>query len=165
MSSFHLAQFNIARLAAPIEAPQSAEFRAALDRINAIAEAAPGFVWRASGTGFDSESPADDIDPMVLANLSVWESAETLAAFAYRTAHSHFIRHRERWFEPNAAPYQAMWWVPAGTLPDRVEAFARLDALRANGPSPQAFDFATRVAAPSGPSPAKRQSAPMEDIR
>ncbi len=156
MSGFHLAQFNIARLAAPIDAPQSAEFREALDRINAIAEAAPGFVWRAVGAGFDSETPAQDIDPMILANLSVWESAETLAAFAYRTGHSHFVKHREHWFEPAAAPYQALWWTPVGTIPDRAEAFARLDHMRANGPSPHAFDFATRVPAPD------MEPAPME---
>jgi hypothetical protein len=148
MSGFHLAQFNVARLAAPIEAPQSAEFREALDRINAIAEAAPGFVWRATGAGFDSEAPAEDIDPMILANLSVWESAEALAAFAYRTDHSHFVRNRERWFEPATQAYQTMWWIPAGTLPSREEAFGRLDHLRAHGPGVRAFDFKTRVPAP-----------------
>ena len=80
MTGFHLAQFNIAHLSAPIDAPQTTEFREALDRINALADASPGFVWRATGTGFDSEIPAEDIDPMILANLSVWESAEALAA-------------------------------------------------------------------------------------
>ena len=149
MSGLHLAQFNIARLATPIDAPQSAEFREALDRVNALAEASPGFIWRATGTGFDSEIPAEDIDPMILANLSVWESAEALAAFAYRSAHGHFVRHRERWFEPATEPYQAMWWIPAGTLPDRAEAFARLEHLRAQGPTAHAFDFRSRFPAPA----------------
>jgi hypothetical protein len=149
MSGFHLAQFNIARLAAPIEAPESLEFREALGRINDLAEASPGFIWRATGAGFDSELPADDIDPMILANLSVWESAETLAAFAYRSAHGHFLKHRERWFEPATEPYQAMWWIPAGTLPDRAEAFARLEHLRAQGPTAEAFDFRMRFPTPA----------------
>jgi heme-degrading monooxygenase HmoA len=149
MSGFHLAQFNIARLAAPIEAPLSAEFREALDRINALAEGSPGFVWRATGQGFDSKSPAEDIDPMVLANLSVWESAEALAAFAYRSGHGHFVKHRERWFEPATQAYQAMWWLPAGALPSREEAFERLDHLRTHGPSARAFDFRTRFPAPT----------------
>ncbi|MDB5461845.1 MAG: hypothetical protein JWP23_234 [Phenylobacterium sp.] len=149
MSGLHLAQFNIARLAAPIDAPQSAEFREALDSVNALAEVWPGFIWRATGTGFDSEIPAEDIDPMILANLSVWESAEALAAFAYRSAHGHFVRHRERWFEPATEPYQAMWWIPAGTLPDRAEAFARLEHLRAQGPTAHAFDFRSRFPAPA----------------
>jgi len=149
MSGFHLAQFNIARLAAPIDAPQVAEFREALDHINALAEASPGFVWRATGQGFDSEDPATDIDPMILANLSVWESAEALAAFAYRTAHSHYVRNRLQWFEPNAQPYQAMWWIPPATFPTREEAFGRLDHLRAHGASAEAFDFKSRFPAPT----------------
>jgi hypothetical protein len=155
MSGFHLAQFNIARLAAPIEAPENLEFREALDRINALAEASPGFVWRATGAGFDSEIPAEDIDPMILANLSVWKSAEALAAFAYRSAHGQFVKHRERWFEPATEAYQAMWWIPAGTLPERAEAFARLSELRADGPSVRAFDFHSRFPAPSALEPAR----------
>jgi hypothetical protein len=39
MSGFHLAQFNVARLTAPIDAPRTREFREALDRINAVADA------------------------------------------------------------------------------------------------------------------------------
>jgi Domain of unknown function (DUF3291) len=149
MSGFHLAQFNIARLIAPIEAPESAEFREALDRINALADASPGFVWRATGTGFDSEIPADDIDPMILANLSVWESAERLAAFAYRSAHGGFVKRGQAWFEPADLPQVAMWWIPAGTLPTRDEAFARLKRLRTDGPSEHAFDFKSRFPAPA----------------
>ena len=149
MSGFHLAQFNVARLAAPIDAAANDEFREALDRINALAEASPGFIWRATGAGFDSEVPATGDDPLDLTNLSVWESAEALAAFAYRTGHGHFVKHRERWFEPATTAYQVMWWVPAGTRPTRDEAFARLGRLRAGGPSADAFDFKSRVPAPS----------------
>ena len=155
MNRFHLAQFNVARLSAPIEAPQTREFREALQRINALADASPGFVWRATGTGFDSEIPADDIDPMVLANLSVWESAEALAAFAYRSAHSHFVKHGKQWFEPTTEAYQVMWWIPASALPTRAEAFARLERLRVEGPSAQAFDFRTRHPAPTMLEPAQ----------
>ncbi len=148
MNDFHLAQFNIARLAAPIAAPQSAEFREALDRINALAEASPGFVWRATGAGFDSEIPAEDIDPMILANLSVWESAESLAAFVYRSGHGHFVQHRERWFEPATADYLVMWWIPAGLVPGRVEAFGRLEHLKLHGARAHAFNFGSRYPAP-----------------
>jgi hypothetical protein len=148
MSGVHLAQFNVARLAAPIDDPRSAEFREALDRINALAEASPGFVWRATGQGFDSEAPAIDIDPMILANLSVWESAEALAAFAYRSAHGGFVRRGRLWFEPAVQPQVVLWWIPTDHIPSREEAFGRLDHLRAHGPGAQAFDFKTRVPAP-----------------
>jgi hypothetical protein len=148
MSGVHLAQFNVARLTAPIDAPEIAEFREALDRINALAEALPGFVWRATGQGFDSQVPATDIDPMILANLSVWESAEALAAFAYRSDHGGFVRRGRLWFEPAVQPQVVLWWIPTGHIPSREEAFGRLDHLRAHGPGAQAFDFKTRVPAP-----------------
>jgi Domain of unknown function (DUF3291) len=149
MSGFHLAQFNIARLSAPIDAPQTAEFRDALDRINALAEASPGFVWRATGTGFDSEIPAVDVDPLILANLSVWESVEALAAFIYRSDHTSYLRRGKQWFEPSEGIYQVLWWIPAGAIPSRDEAFATLELIRANGASADAFDFRTRFPSPA----------------
>ena len=42
----HLAQLNIARMLAPIDSPVMADFVANLERINALAEAHEGFVWR-----------------------------------------------------------------------------------------------------------------------
>jgi hypothetical protein len=50
---WHLAQANLARLRHPPDDPRVAEFIAALDHANELAEHAPGFVWRhhASGLG------------------------------------------------------------------------------------------------------------------
>lgn len=42
----HIAQVNIALPAQPLDTPLLAEFVAALDPVNAIADASPGFVWR-----------------------------------------------------------------------------------------------------------------------
>jgi len=146
---FHLAQINVARLAARYESPQIAAFRESLDRINALAETSPGFVWRATGTGFDSDKPAGDIDPLVLPNMSVWESVEALAAFVYRSGHVEIFRRRHDWFEPTDRAAFALWWIPAGALPERLDALARLDHLNAHGPSPHAFTFRTRFPAPA----------------
>ena len=41
-----LAQVNIGRLLAPLDSRRIAGFVAALDSVNAVADAAPGFVWR-----------------------------------------------------------------------------------------------------------------------
>jgi Domain of unknown function (DUF3291) len=43
---YDLAQLNIGIGRGPIDSPVMAEFVANLDRINAVAEASPGFVWR-----------------------------------------------------------------------------------------------------------------------
>jgi len=41
-----LAQANLSRLRYPPDAPEAAEFVAALDRVNWLAERSRGFVWR-----------------------------------------------------------------------------------------------------------------------
>src|SRR5881628_3830567 len=46
MADYHLAQLNIGRIVAPLESPQLAGFVARLEEINALADGAPGFVWR-----------------------------------------------------------------------------------------------------------------------
>jgi hypothetical protein len=42
----HIAQLNVGRLPAAIDAPASAGFADALDEVDALAERSPGFVWR-----------------------------------------------------------------------------------------------------------------------
>src|SRR6516225_6166804 len=46
MSTYELAQLNIGIIRGPMDSPVMAEFAANLDRVNALAESSPGFVWR-----------------------------------------------------------------------------------------------------------------------
>jgi hypothetical protein len=46
MSAHELAQLNIGIIKGPMDSPVMADFAANLDRINALAERSPGFVWR-----------------------------------------------------------------------------------------------------------------------
>ena len=46
MSNYELAQLNVATMKESLESPSMADFVANLDRINALAESSPGFVWR-----------------------------------------------------------------------------------------------------------------------
>src|SRR5262249_35230041 len=71
---YHLAQINIGRLIAPIDDPKIAEFVAQLDPINALADAAPGFVWRLKSESGNATDIAYNDDPFVIVNMSVWES-------------------------------------------------------------------------------------------
>jgi len=85
MSKFELAQLNIAVLKAPLESPVMAEFVANLDRINAVAEAAPGFVWRLQ----TEEGDATALRPLgenVLVNMSVWRDVEALNRYVYKSS-------------------------------------------------------------------------------
>jgi hypothetical protein len=50
---FHLAQVNVAKLRAPLDHPDMADFVAQIRDINAIADADPGFIWRLRAEGAD----------------------------------------------------------------------------------------------------------------
>ena len=61
---WHLAQLNVGRLLAPVESPAIAGFVAALDPINELADASPGFVWRLqtdAGNATDIRPTEDDL--------------------------------------------------------------------------------------------------------
>ena len=115
---WHLAELNVARLRQPLDHPDTAEFVDALDGINALAESSPGFVWRlADDCGQSSSYVRADDDPLVIINLSVWESPDHLHDFVFHTAHTPFLRRRREWFERMAEPFLVCWWVPAGQVP------------------------------------------------
>ena len=150
-SSHHLAQVNVARLRAPLDAPELAEFVAALDPVNALADAAPGFVWRLQTDEGDATSIRAFDDDMIIVNMSVWDDVEALRDFVYRSDHRRYLARRRQWFERIDAPIVALWWVPAGHRPTVDEAKQRLDALDRLGPTPGAFTFRTPFPAPAVP--------------
>ena len=117
MSDWHIAELNVARLRQPIDAPETAGFVANLDPVNAIADAAPGFVWRLQDDSGNATSIHTSDDPRFIVNLSVWESIETLEAFVRRTPHADVLRRRREWFERATEAYLVLWWIPAGTRP------------------------------------------------
>jgi heme-degrading monooxygenase HmoA len=149
-----VAQVNIGRLVAPLDSPQLADFAAALDPVNAVADGAPGFVWRLQTEDGNAtvlrvfEDDAEGADGGILINMSVWESVEALAAFVYGEAHRAVLRRRREWFEQLKDAYTALWWVPRGHIPTVREAEDRVKHLRAHGPTPHAFTFKERFPAP-----------------
>jgi len=142
-----LAQVNIGRLVAPLDSPQLADFMAWLDPVNAVADGAPGFVWRLQTEDGNStalrafEDDAEGADGGILINMSVWESVDALAAFVYGDAHREVLRRRREWFERLKDAYAALWWIPRGHIPTIGEAEDRVKHLRAHGPTPHAFSF------------------------
>jgi hypothetical protein len=141
--AFHLAQYNIARLRAPLDPAEMAEFVAFLDPVNAHAERCLGFVWRltAPGGGPSSFLAGTLADPMAVPNLSVWTDLEALRCFVYQTVHRYFLQQRRQWFEPMDGRHLVLWWVPIGHAPSLPEAEARLRLLGAQGPTANAFTF------------------------
>jgi hypothetical protein len=150
MNGFHLAEINVGRLKAPVDHPMIADFKNNLDRINALADGMPGFVWRLVGEGnnaTDLQPKADD--PLFAVNMSVWTDMDALGGFVYRSAHRDIMRRRREWFEFMEI-YMCLWWVPAGHTPTVEEGLAKLDLFEKLGPTASAFSFKVPFPAPDG---------------
>ena len=135
----HLAQLNIGRLLKPIDHPQIAEFVNNLDSINALAESSPGFIWRMQDDSGNATHIKVFDDPLIIANMSVWESVEALKDFTYQSGHVEFMKKRTQWFEKYKSNYMVLWWIPVGHRPSLAEATERLAHLDANGATPSCF--------------------------
>lgn len=72
MSAHQLAELNVGIILAPMDSPVMAEFAANLARINAIADASPGFVWRLQTEAGDATGLRPFDNERMLVNLSVW---------------------------------------------------------------------------------------------
>ena len=136
----HIAQINIGTMVAPTDDPRVADFMNALDRINALADEAPGFVWRLQTDDGNATSIQVFDNPLTLLNMSVWESVEALKAYVYQSEHVDFFRRRAEWFEADAKRV-ALWCVEPGTVPELDDAVRRVEFLERRGPSPYAFGF------------------------
>jgi hypothetical protein len=145
---WQLAQINVARLLTAADDPQVAEFFEELDRINALADESPGFVWRLqeeSGNATDIQATPDE---RLIVNMSVWDDADALFEFVYRSAHTPVMAKRRQWFERYGGAYQALWWIEAGHGPTVDEGLARSWMIDRYGPTPQAFSFKARFPVP-----------------
>lgn len=134
-----------------------AGFMGALERVNALADGAPGFIWRLQTEAGDATSLRVGDDDLMLLNMSVWESIEALWTYVYASGHLDVMRRRREWFEAPAQAHLVLWWRPAGPPPTIDEAIDRLGLLRERGPTPQAFSFRTPFSSDGRPSrPASR---------
>jgi hypothetical protein len=159
---YELAQVNIARLVAPLDDPRLNDFVTALDRVNAVADVAPGFVWRlqtedGNATAIHAFTWDAAGSSGVIVNMSVWADIEHLAAFVYGEMHRQVLRRRREWFEPMKEAFTACWWVPAGERPTTDDAEDRVRHLRAHGPTRRAFTLHEHYPPPD----AGRADAPL----
>jgi hypothetical protein len=148
LNAWHIAQLNVGRTVAPSDSPELADFMAALDRINALAESLPGFVWRLQSSGGNATDILVSQDPRFLVNMSLWSSVDSLFEFVYRSGHTEVMKRRREWFEKATQAHQVLWWIPAGHIPTVQEALERLEHLRREGPTERAFSFSRRYPPP-----------------
>lgn len=152
MTAYHLAQLNLGLFRAPLDSSEMAEFAAALDPINAIAETSPGFVWRLKDDDGGSSSYVDvpgAADPLWAPNMSVWEDLDSLKHFMYKSGHASYLRRRAEWFQKPDRPINVLWWIPAGEVPTLEDAVKRLEYLTDHGPSENGWPLTKPFPPPS----------------
>jgi len=141
-----LAQLNIAEALYDTDDPRMDGFTGPIDKINALADRAPGFIWRLVD---DEETDGalslrmEGQNDYTLVNMSVWQDIDSLFHFIYKTAHAKVMQGKRDWFTQIPRSHMVLWWVEDGHIPTLDEAKEKLDLVRANGPSPEAFDFLT----------------------
>ena len=153
MSAWELAQLNVAVMKEPLESPGMADFVANLDRINALAEASPGFVWRLQSDE-GNNTAFRPLGETTLVNMSVWKDVESLNGYVYKTAHVEIMRRRDEWFERMREAFLVLWWVPAGHRPGIDEASGEARAVARPGTNRGSLQL------PQGLSAARRRERP-----
>lgn len=138
---YQLAQVNISPLKEPIDSPLLADFVAQLDEINALADAADGFVWRLQGDEGNATAYQVFDNEMIIINMSVWESVESLRNYVYKSAHAGVMKQGEKWFDKLDRPQVVLWWIPAGHIPTPQEAKEKLNHLAEHSETKEAFTF------------------------
>ena len=146
---YQLAQINIAKMKGEdINAPIMKDFVENIDRINQLAEASPGFVWRLK----DEEDNALSINPFpdnsLLINVSVWTDVEHLKQYVYQSMHAEIMQRKREWFHHFKGFHYALWWTKAGEYPSAEEAAKKLSQLQAKGPNQEVFTFNTAYPPP-----------------
>lgn len=147
----HLAQANIALGRAALTGPIMQGFVKQLEYINSVADRSPGFIWRLQTEQGDATAVQVFDNPLIIFNMSVWASIEHLYDYVYRSDHLGPLKARRDWFGRLDRPHSVLWWIPAGSLPEVAEGESRLDLLRDNGTSPEAFTFAQLFDQHGGP--------------
>ena len=118
-----------------------------LERINALADNSPGFIWRLQ-TENGNATEIRLFGEYTLVNLSVWHDLDALRGFVYDTAHAAIMRRRREWFDRMQQGHMVLWWIPATHLPSLEEARSRLELLQEHGASPDAFTFSQPYSSP-----------------
>jgi Domain of unknown function (DUF3291) len=144
---YHLAQVNIGKILAPMDSEVMSEFKNNLDRINALAEASEGFVWRLKEENNNATSIKVFEDDFMLINMSVWKDIDSLYNYVYESAHVEYLKNRKLWFEKLTDKYMALWWIPAGHIPTPSEAIERINHIQLHGDTAFAFGFKKRFTA------------------
>ncbi|THH38992.1 DUF3291 domain-containing protein [Aliishimia ponticola] len=152
----HLAAFNIGILRYAWDDPRIVDFADNIDRVNAVAQRSPGFVWQLHADAMEAAQTAPDgplgNNPRTASTLSVWTDLESLKGFVFNTVHKKFYDRRAEWYDVTAQGWNGqrlvLWHVQTGHRPTIADAVARLTHLARHGDSDMGFgwDYARNAA-------------------
>lgn len=138
----HLAELNISEWKIDPASNDARGFVDYVGRVNGLAERSPGFLWRKLDEERDENGRnAVCADENTIMTLSVWENAEALEEFVWKTVHKKIYNGKDQWFSEMKSHHLVMWHVEEGHEPTLEEAKERLDHLNANGDSDHAFGW------------------------
>lgn len=137
-----LAQLNIAEAIDTMESDTMADFVNNTDRINALAEDSPGFIWRLVGEDSnDSYSINAFGSQFILTNMSVWRDKQSLFDFVYNSSHIEIFKRKKEWFKKMPKMHMVLWYIEDDHIPTIKEGKERLEYLHKHGESKYAFTF------------------------
>ncbi|MEP3630612.1 MAG: DUF3291 domain-containing protein [Hyphomicrobiales bacterium] len=138
----HIAELNLSEWKIDANSDAARGFLDNVDKVNAVADRAKGFVWRLLDEQRDEfgRNPVCDTDN-VLMTLSVWESAEDLEDFVWNTVHKRIYNRKNDWFGKMTGHELIMWWVDEGDIPTLENARERMDHLNEFGNTDFAFGW------------------------
>lgn len=142
----YIAQMNIATALYDLDDPRMHGFMSRLDEINALAEQSPGFIWRLKGESGNATDLDTGLSPSTIVNMSVWKTVEDLHRYVYKSVHLEVLGKKREWFQKLTQAHQVLWWIEAGHEPTLSEGLHRLEQLRKEGPTSEAFTFTSSFA-------------------
>jgi hypothetical protein len=117
------------------------EFADSLDDVYALAEADAGFLWRIPEDQLALELVEQGYDELTSATVSVWKSYEALKNYTYSGLHGQYLDRSSEWFMKLTEPQLVIWTVSNGDQPSFKTAIERLERLRINGNTENAFSW------------------------
>ncbi|MEM6535534.1 MAG: DUF3291 domain-containing protein, partial [Pseudomonadota bacterium] len=92
----------------------------------------------------------DGADNPYVMTMAGWRDVKAMHAFSHRMRrHVDGMKALRHWVDRSEGPTMVMWWSRKGERVELEAAWDRLQKLRTNGPTPEAFTLQTRFDAPS----------------
>lgn len=134
-----LAFTAVARCRYPTEDPRMHEFVELLERGEAAADRAPGFIWRFRARDGGRTAALPFGRERLLITISLWRSLDSCLSHVEQVEYLVAMQTRREWFEVPERESVVLWWHHDPEPPGIAEALFRLQCLWDQGATALAF--------------------------